>query len=251
MPFYLIGSALIVMSLLYGLLPGEGKRNGNKSGESNVTPRPGPRQRISIRRLAGFFNLGEHAASAWGCILSSGFVMYAMLHIMIIHGGWLQAEYGLSPSRLGSVSLLLGAFDLAASIFVSVAVDRIGKRKSVLIGVAGMAASFILLPFLNLGLGPALAGLSISRCFFEFAVVSNLPLLSEQAPRHRGKVMSLGLTANLIGTTAAGLTGPAAYLKFGIWGLAPVSLAASTIALLLLIFVVRDQPYSTVEPPKN
>jgi len=248
MPFYLIGSGLILMSFLYGLLPGE-EKTGTEGGTGGAAGHPGLKH-VRVGRFSGFFYLGEHAASAWGGILSSGLIMYAMVHIMIIHGGWLQAEYDLSPSRLGSVALLLGLFDLVASISVSVAVDRIGKRRSVLIGVAGMAVSFILLPFLNTGLIPALAGLSVSRCFFEFAVVSNLPLLSEQAPLHRGKVMSFGITANLIGTTVAGLTGPAAYLKFGIWGLAPVSLASSVAAFLLLIFVVREQPYGSVKLQK-
>jgi predicted MFS family arabinose efflux permease len=238
MPFYLIGSGLIVMSLLYGLLPGEEKTAEGKGADIEAADKD----------TARFFDLGEHAASTWGCILSFGFMMFAMMHIIIIHGGWLQTEYGLSPSRLGSVALLLGFFDLIASVVVSVAVDRIGKRKSVLIGVAGMTASFVLFPFLNQGLVPALVGLSISRCFFEFAIVSSLPLLSEQAPRHRGKVLSLSLTAGLMGTTAAGLTGPAAYIKFGVWGLGLVSLASSVIALLLIIFVVRERPYSSTKP---
>ena len=237
MPFFLIGGGLILMSLLYGFLPAEDGTSADKAAEEGTISQTGG--------ITGFFSLGEHAASAWGCILVSGFNMFAMMHIMIIHGGWLQAEYGLSPSRLGSVALLLGVFDLAASIAVSVAVDRIGKRRSVLIGVAGMTAGFALFPFLNRGLAAALVALAVPRCCFEFAVVSNFPLLSEQAPRHRGKVLSLSMTAGLIGTTLASLTGPAAYLKYGVWGLGPVSLASSAVSLLLILFAVKERPYSS------
>ena len=168
--------------------------------------------------------------------------MFAMMHVTIIHGGWLQAEYGLTPSRLGTVALILGLCDLAASVSVSLFVDRIGKRRSVLIGIAGMVAGYAALPFLNLSLGLAILSMAIPRISFEFAVVSNFPLLSEQAPHARGKVMSLGMTAGLLGTTAAGLTGPPAYLRFGVWGLGPVSLGLSVLSLLLVTTLVREHP---------
>jgi len=165
-----------------------------------------------------------------------------MLHLLIIHGGWLQSEYGLSASSLGTVALIFGFADLVASVSVSLFVDRIGKRRSVIIGVVGMALGFAALPVLNRSLALAVIGIAIPRMSFEFAVVSSFPLLSEQAPASRGKVLSLSATAGLLGTTLAGLTGPAAYLRFGVWGLAPVSLGVSLVSLAILLAFVRDRP---------
>ena len=57
--------------------------------------------------------------------------------------------------------------------------------------------------------------------------------------------MSLGMTAGLLGATVAGLTGPSAYLRLGVWGLGPVSLAASVVSLLLLVGFVRERPHGS------
>ena len=112
-----------------------------------------------------------------------------------------------------------------------------------MIGVAGMMIGFALLPLFNRSLPLAILGIGIPRGFFEFAIVSNFPLLSEQVPDRRGKVLSFGMTAGLLGTTLAGLTGPAAYLRFGVWGLGSVSALASMISLLLILLYIRERPY--------
>ncbi|HKJ84812.1 MAG TPA: hypothetical protein VKA06_01990, partial [Spirochaetia bacterium] len=96
---------------------------------------------------------------------------------------------------------------------------------------------------LNRSLALAVLSIAIPRVSFEFAVVSNFPLLSEQVPESRGKVMSLGMTAGLLGATLAGLTGPAAYLRFGVWGLGPVSCVAALVSLVLLVSFVRERPH--------
>lgn len=238
-PFYALGAGLLIMSLVSALLPVEDAQQ--KHGRRRAA------RTVSVPRLNMFrtmFSLGEHAASAWAAIAVAGLNMFSMMHLMIAHGAWLQTEYTLSPSQLGSVAMLLGFGDLTASVLVSVFVDRIGKRRSVLIGVAGMVLGFALLPFLNGILVRAVASIVIPRMCFEFAVVSNFPLLSEQAPLARGKVLSLGMTAGLIGASVAGLTGPAAYLRFGVWGLGPVSCAAAVISLLILVCFVRERPYN-------
>ena len=230
-PFYVLGGGMVLMSFVFRLLPDE-----------NHQSEPRPRQRGSLR---GFLHLGDHRLSAWAAIGITGLNMFAMMHVMIIHGGWLQGEYGLSPSRLGTVALIFGLADLAASVVVSIFVDRIGKRRSVMIGVAGLAVGCAIMPFLNWSLALAIVSIMVPRMCFEFAVVSNFPLLSEQVPHARGKVMSLAMGAGLLGATLAGLTGPAAYLRFGVWGLGPVSCLAALCSFFLLIFRIRERPHLT------
>ena len=243
-PFYLLGALLVFMSVVFSALP-----------DAEGAPAPKPCGRVGLRvsiseRFAGFFHLGPHARSAWAAIAVTGLNMFAMMHVMIIHGGWLQSEYGLTPSRLGMVALILGLCDLGASVSVSLFVDRIGKLRSVTLGLVGMVIGFALMPVLNLSLTLAIASIAIPRLSFEFAVVSSFPLLSEQTPRARGKVMSLGMTAGLIGASLAALTGPDAYLRFGVWGLGPVSLALSAVSLALIVLFVRERPHYT-EPAES
>jgi MFS family permease len=113
--------------------------------------------------------------------------------------------------------------------------------------VAGIALFSGLLPVFDRGLAGALAGLVLVRFFFEFATVSNFPLLSEQFPEKRGKVMSFSLAGGLVGTTVAASTGPAAFFRFGVWGLGPVSMASAAVSLLLLGTLVKEAPYRNGE----
>ena len=59
------------------------------------------------------------------------------MQLMIAHGAWLQEQYGLTPALLGCVAFVFGWFDLAASVSVSLFTDRIGKRRSVMLGIIG------------------------------------------------------------------------------------------------------------------
>ena len=210
----------------------DGRRADGRSAGGNLT-----------RRIRSFFYLGIHQRSAWSCILISVFNYFATTHVMIIHGGWLEAEYGFGAKSLGTVALILGMFDWLGSIIVSVAGDNIGKKRSVLIGITGMMISFTMLPFFNTGIYRAVTGLALTRFFFEFATVSGFPLISEQDPSQRGKILSFSVTGGLVGTTLAAITGPAAYLKYGVAGLGPISAAAVCFSFVLLLLFVREEPH--------
>jgi predicted MFS family arabinose efflux permease len=102
------------------------------------------------------------------------------------------------------------------------------------------AISFLLLPIFNQGFFLLMVGFLLARFCFEFTIVSNLALLSEQMPSQRGKLLTFGAAFGLIGTSLAGFTGPAAYAAFGPWGVGAVSAAAMTGAFLLNCFIVRE-----------
>jgi predicted MFS family arabinose efflux permease len=240
-PFIFFGILLIIVSIIYFTLPVSHLDDKDKN-QRNV---PAKVKNISfLKRFQLFFDLGSNSRSAWGTIIIQGLNIFAIMQVMIIHGGWLNIEYGLSPAYLGTIALIFGGADLLASIYVSIAVDRIGKKKSVIIGVAGMTLGFILMPFLNSGLYLAILGLIIPRIFFEFATVSNLALLTEQVPEQRGKVMSLSTTFGLIGITLASAIGPVSYYSKGVSGLAVVSFIAGIISFFILLIFVKDKTLS-------
>ena len=227
-PFIILGILLLISSIAYFTLP-----------ESEVKPLK--KSSVPLRsRVLGFLHLGPTSRSAWGTIVLQGVTMFSIMHLMIIHGGWLVDDYGLSPSALGTAALIMGLTDLSASVTVSLFVDRIGKKRSVAIGLTGMVLGFVLLPFLNIGIIPAIIGLVIPRTFFEFALVSNIALVSEQVPAQRGKVLSLSSASGLMGITAASVLGPLSYYNTGISGLSIISSIAAAIALLILLFTVKD-----------
>jgi predicted MFS family arabinose efflux permease len=157
-----------------------------------------------------------------------------------VHGIWLQDRYDVAAAGLGAVALIFGVFDLVASVSVSLFVDRIGKRRSVLDGMLAGVAAYLLLPVLDTGMVAAVAGLTLARTIFEFTIVSHFPLLSEQLPARRGRVLTLATSAGLLGSTAAGFVGPWLYERSGITAVAVLSAATLAAAAVLVAAFVRE-----------
>jgi len=107
-------------------------------------------------------------------------------------------------------------------------------------GMLGALLVFIALPFVNVGLWPVIGALVLLRFAFEFGIVANISLASEQAPDRRGKVMTLAAAINLLGATITGFSGPWAYTEFGVWGLGPVAAICTAVALVLLTVWGRE-----------
>lgn len=231
-PFFVVGGSLLVAGLLYSLLPAA---HGSQAADL-------PRERRPLaQRLRDYTNLGQNQRSAWAVIAAYGLVIFAALHTFISYGTWLVDTFGLGPAALGRVALLLGLADLAGASLVTLASDRIGKRRGFLFSSALGVIAFVLLPWLGqLTLAPAVIGLLLARFAFEFSIVGLIPLLSEQVPRQRNKVLALGTTSALLGSALAGWTGPAAYVRFGLAGLALPSAALLLLAWGLVVMVVRE-----------
>lgn len=239
-PFLFFGILLVMAAVFYQTLPAS--KIKERVGES--TERGSLSLKSMQRKIYNFFTFGVHSGSAWGTIVVQGLNFFAIMQIMIIHGGWLTGEYGADSLVMGRIALLFGAGDLTAAVLVSLFADRIGKRRSVMIGVAGMSAGFLLMPFFNISLNYAAAGILLPRFFFEFATISNLALLTEQFPSQRGKIMSIGTAVGLAGITAATALGPVDYIKWGVPGLAVISFIPGLISFFLLFFVVHEKAAS-------
>lgn len=193
-------------------------------------------------RVLSFFRLGPGAGSAYAEIMAGALFYFAGFQVLLVHGAWLQDRYGLAPAALGTVALVFGVFDLAASVSVSLFVDRIGKRRSVLAGLVAGTIAYLVLPLLDRGVVAAVVGLTVARTMFEFTIVSHFPLLSEQIPSQRGKVLTLGTSSGLLAATGAGFVGPWLYERSGIGAVAVVSAVAMAIAGAMVLSFVREPP---------
>ncbi len=126
----------------------------------------------------------------------------------IVYGAWLETTFGLSISTLGVASLVVGLAEAAAELGASAITDRLGKRRSMLMGFAGLAVTLILLPGLaGLGLVAALAGVALMMLTFEFTIVSLLPLATELAPDMRASSLSLVVTSFSISRALGAVAG--------------------------------------------
>ena len=240
MPLFVLAGGISGSWLLFSLLP-PAHTDQHHAHSSVPAVSASWRQRTAI-----FFDLGVRSRSAYSAILADALLFYAGMHLMMIYGTWLSEQYGLGAAALGSVALLMGCADLVGSVSVSLFTDRLGKRRSVLIGTAAMLVGYVLLPFLNVTLHLAVASIAITRGFFEFGIVSQISLLSEQVPDQRGKMMSLGSAFVMVSGALANITGPWLYVNYGVVGLCIVSVIALIVSLLVLMTFVRE-PLTTVQ----
>jgi len=140
-------------------------------------------------------------------VLTTTLLLMAAVEVpFIVYGVWLETTFGLSLSALGLASIVVGLAEAAGELGTTVFTDRLGKRRSVLLGLIGLTVSLFLLPWMaRLGLVPALVGVVLMMLTFEFALVSFLPLVSEVAPDARGALLSFNFTAASVGRLGAAL----------------------------------------------
>ena len=232
-PFILLAVGMVAMSFVFGALPGIARDR-----DAIAAPPAGSRW----QQATAIFNLRTNRRSAYATILAGALSYFAAMQIMIAHGAWLAEQYGLGPAQLGFVAFIFGWFDLAASVSVSLFTDRIGKRRSVLIGIIGSLAGYALMPVLNTSVTLAVVAIAFARMCFEFNIVSHFPLLSEQVPAQRGQAMTLGSAAALVAGTVAGFSGPWLLVTLGVPALAWSSGLAVALAIAIVLLLVREQP---------
>lgn len=204
-----------------------------------------PRRRQALTSVQrGFRQMAGavwRSPSARGAILVNGLIFVAAESFFVTYGAWLEQSFGLAPNQIGRVAALLGLAELTASGTSSLFIDRLGKRRGVGIGLAAMTATLLLLPALERNLALAVAGMAAFTLAFEFSIVSNISLLSEQAPLARGTVMSLAVVASGTTRTVSDYVAVALYEQGGLLLTALFGVAGSALGLLVLLRWVRER----------
>lgn len=159
----------------------------------------------------------------------------------IVYGAWLEDTFGLQLGALGLASAVVGIAEAAAEFGTAVITDRLGKERSVAVGILGLAGSLMLLPVLpGYGLAAALGGIVLMMLTFEFGLVSLLSLATEVAPDARAALLSFVFTAFSLGRLVGGPLGG------WLWKLQPniayqagLGVVCSLVATVLLVWGIR------------
>lgn len=159
--------------------------------------------------------------------------MCAVELVFVTYAAWLEQDFAASTQQLGLVFGLLGLAELGGSVGATLLTDRIGKRRSVLLGFVGMGLFALLLPF---SAGQWALFLTLFLLFdlcFEFGIVSVFPLVSGLGAGARGTVLALAVAASGLGRIVGSLVGPRLFEDAGFLanGLLTGSLALVGVAL--------------------
>lgn len=160
--------------------------------------------------------------------------------LFIIYGAWMEQGFGLSVSTLGVASVGVSLAELIGELASAGLVDRLGKRRAVLMGLALNVLAYLALPRLAGTLGSALFGVFMVFLTFEFTIVCLLPMLSELAPNARAMIMALNAAVMSLGRVVSSLAGPRLWEAGGLPLSTLVSAAAVALAALILWRAARN-----------
>lgn len=217
--FALLG--VLIFAALFLLLPREApavvaEKNGKPASASSL-------------RLA----LGS-APVLLGLVLGLG-MNAANETVNLIFGVWLEDSFGLQIAALGAASAVIGLSELGGEGLVAAFVDKLGKPRSVALGLVANSLAALALAAVGRSEVGALTGLFFFYITFEFTLVSSIPLMTELLPSARATVMALNVASLSLGRAFGALAGPQLYP----WGFFAVTLGAVFFNLMALLALHR------------
>ena len=161
--------------------------------------------------------------------------------MFVVFGAWLEGSFALTLAALGSAAVLIGFAELAGEGATFAFTDRIGKRRSVLIGLMVSAIGFAMLVPTGNSLGIGLAFLALGLFGFEFTIVSSIPLATELEPTTRARYLAWTVVAMATGRGIGAALGPMLFGSLGLAGPAIAAVAANMLAAVVLVAWVREE----------
>jgi predicted MFS family arabinose efflux permease len=196
--------------------------------EPDLQPDETARPRLSLDR------------SALALLVAIGLYTGAAEIMFVVFGAWLEDDFGLSLLGLGAAGVLVATSELLGEGSTLLWTDRIGKRRSVAIGLIISACAYLILSMTNTNLAAGLASMAIALAGFEFTIVSTFPLASEIRPQARTRYLALLTVGMGLGRAAGASLGPVLYEQSGLAANTLMASAANLIALVLLLGWVRE-----------
>jgi predicted MFS family arabinose efflux permease len=160
--------------------------------------------------------------------------------ISVVYGDWMENSFALTVAQLGLTGIIIGTAELLAEGGVAGLSDRMGKRQTIVLGLAVSALAYFALPLASGSLFTALGAIFFVYFAFEFAIVASIPLLSELVPESRSSVMSTAIASHAAGRMIGSLLGYYLYQYGFVWN-GVVYGIMTLIGIPLILWVVRER----------
>jgi len=169
-------------------------------------------------------------------LLSSG----ANESLNVVYGVWLERNFALTVTQLGFTTTVIGIAELIGEGGVAVLSDRLGKRQTIALGLVMSALAYFVLPLASFNIQWALAGIFFAYLTFEFAIVANIPLITELAPEARSTMVSMAVASHAAGRMLGALLGSFVFRYGFVWNGVAAGVATA-IGIPLILWVVRER----------
>ena len=185
-PFFFV-AGLLAMGLMAWMLPRDMPRAAN---------RPGFRQ--------NFARVLSYTPALYG--LGMGLAISAANEVVnLVFGVWMEGAFGLKIAALSAASVVIGFAELGGESFSATLTDRLGKPRSIGLGLILNSLAALALPFFGGSPIWAAVGLFLFYITFEFALVSSIPLMTEVLPPARATLMASNVASHSLGRALGAL----------------------------------------------
>ncbi len=227
-PFFVLGGmALGCMVLLARFLPAGGLRRMGAGGPAGFAS--------ALGALAG-------NRMALGAMIFVFCISMASDSLFVAYGVWLEKAFGLSLVGVGFATTVIGAAELLGEGLIAALSDRLGLRRSILLGGALAGVCYLLLPAVGVSLPLALAGLFVVFLMGEFTIVGSISFFTEILPAARGTMMAGYFASASMGRVIGALLSGPLWTSGGIHAVGWTSALACAAGLLGLAWGARRIP---------
>jgi len=226
-PFFVLGGLGIFSILTFVILIPRDRRKADAHHNS-------PNMLSSLKQLI-------QQRAPLGTLGFALFFSIANDNLFVVYGAWLEESFSMSIVALGVGTSIIGAAELLGESLTASFGDRLGLKRSIIIGIILSMLCYVILPFLSQTLSRAFMSLFALFLIFEFTIVSSLSLSTELLPLSRATMMSGFFAASGLGRVIGSLIGSHIWLAGGILATGLVSGVICGVALLSFVWGLRGQ----------
>lgn len=132
--------------------------------------------------------------------------------INLVFGLWLEDNFGLQIMALSGAAAAIGLAELGGESLMGGFSDRLGKGRSIGLGIVLNAIAAAILPILGRSPMGAVTALFLFYITFEFTLVAVIPMMTEIMPSARVTLMAFNVAGLSIGRGVGALVAPSIYL---------------------------------------
>ncbi len=174
-----------------------------------------------------------------GFFASTALLVASAEMVFVTFAAWLEDTHGFTIGALAVTATVIGVAELIAEGAVVAVTDRLGKRRSVLTGLALAATAFVVLAAGQSSMIVGVGALVLGIAGFEFAFVSSITVGTELRPEARIQLLSRFVVSQAVGRAVGAV---AALALFEIVGIGAVGIMAAAVVALAVPFVIVHYP---------
>ncbi|HQK04820.1 MAG TPA: MFS transporter [Anaerolineaceae bacterium] len=205
-----------------------------------LVPSHKPAQAPSRSVLQSIWEVLNVPAARWGLLMSLMLISSNEV-INLVFGVWLEVSFGLKLAALGAASAVIGISEISGESIGGVFSDRLGRARSIMLGMGLMLVVAAALPFIGGSQAGALIGLFFFYLSYEFTFVSTLPFMTELVPQFRGTLLGANVASLSLGRMIGNLVAPFVF-TIGFWANALAAVFFILVAFWALLQAKKPRP---------